>query len=168
VLADPFAHMCNVTFATGAVPSGLKVGKITPVYQGNGKDRKNPTSYRPVSILSKILSKMLEILAKSDLERHLQKTNGLLSLQLGLRSRQGCSTALGTAHTGWLKAAAREGIVGILGFNLSSAFDTVNAELLLPKLERLGIAGRALFWHKSYITGGQAVCCLERGDQPTP
>jgi hypothetical protein len=154
VLAAPIAHMCYVSFATGVVPAGLKVVKITPVYKGSGKDRKDPASYRPVSILSP-LSKVLEILAKSDLEKHLQKTNGLPSLQFGFRSRRGCSTALGTAHAGWLQAAAREGIVGLLGFDLLSAFDTVDAELLLPKLERLGITSRALSWHKSYLTGGR-------------
>jgi hypothetical protein len=37
--------MCNVSFATEVVPSGLKVGKITPVYKGNGNDRKDPASY---------------------------------------------------------------------------------------------------------------------------
>jgi hypothetical protein len=165
VLAAPIAHMCNVSFATGAVPSGLKVGKITPVYKGNGKDRKDPASYRPVSILSP-LSKVLEILAKSDLERHLQKTNGLPSSQFGFNSRRGCSTTLGTAHAGWLQAAAREGIVGILGFGLLSAFDTVDAELLLPKLERLGITGRALSWYKSYLTGGKQ--CVAWNEETSP
>jgi hypothetical protein len=45
VLAAPIAHMCNVSFATGVVPAGLKVGKITPVYKGSSKDRKDPASY---------------------------------------------------------------------------------------------------------------------------
>jgi hypothetical protein len=58
VLADPIAHMCNVSFATGVVPAGLKVGKIYPVYKGSGKNRKDPASYRPISILSP-LSKVL-------------------------------------------------------------------------------------------------------------
>jgi hypothetical protein len=89
--------MCNVSFATGVVPAGLKVGKITLVYKGSGKDRKDPASYRPVSILSP-LSKVLKILAKSDLEKHLRKINGLPSLQFGFCSRQGCSTAVGTAQ----------------------------------------------------------------------
>jgi hypothetical protein len=114
---------------------------------------------------------VLKILVKSDLEKHLRKTNGLPSSQFGFRSRQGCSTALGTAHAGWLQAAAREGIVGLLGFDLLgfdllSAFDMVDTELLLPKLERLGIAGRALSWHKSYLTGGRQ--CVAWNEETSP
>jgi hypothetical protein len=49
----------------------------------------------------------------------------------------------------------------------SSAFDTVNVELLLlPKLERLGIAGRALSWHKLYLTGGRQ--CVAWNEETSP
>jgi hypothetical protein len=109
---------------------------------------------------------VLEILAKSDQERHLQKMNGLPSSQFGFHSRRGCTNALGTAHTGWLQAAATEGIVGILGFDLSSAFDTVNAQLLLPMLERLGITVRALSWYKSYLAGGRQCVAWKEETRP--
>lgn len=46
-------------------------------------------------------------------------------------------------------------MVGILAFDLTAAFDTVDKELLLPKLAALGIVGTALKWLDSYLSGGQ-------------
>jgi hypothetical protein len=46
-------------------------------------------------------------------------------------------------------------IIGVLGFDLSAAFDTVSAEQLLPKLERIGIMGSKLRWFADYLAGGK-------------
>jgi hypothetical protein len=46
-------------------------------------------------------------------------------------------------------------VVAIIGYVLSSAFDTVVKESLLPKLEATGITGRQLYWFSSYMSGGQ-------------
>jgi hypothetical protein len=45
--------------------------------------------------------------------------------------------------------------VGLLAFDLSSAFDTVDKAQLLPKREALCLRGTALVWFTSYLTGGK-------------
>jgi hypothetical protein len=50
-------------------------------------------------------------------------------------------------------------IVGVLAFDLSAAFDTVGAAVLLPTLERLVFRGRSLRWFSSYLSGGEQ--CVE-------
>jgi hypothetical protein len=105
-LAAPIAHLCNMSLATGVVPSGFKVGRISPIFKGGGKSRKEPASYRPVAILP-AMSKIIEQIVKADLEAHLRNTGGLPNAQFGFRSRRGCTTALGTAHAGWLSGLGK-------------------------------------------------------------
>jgi hypothetical protein len=157
-LASPIAHLCNRSLATGVVPSGFKVGRLSPIFKGGGKSRKEPASYRPVAILP-AMSKILEQIVKVDLEAHLRNTGGLPNAQFGFRPRRGCTSALGTAHAGWInslkaRTGVRTQVVGIMSYDLSAAFDTVGVEELKPKLVALGITGRALDWFESYLTGG--------------
>jgi hypothetical protein len=42
---------------------------------------------------------------------------------------------------------------GALFFDLSAAFDTLDTELLVKKLEVLGEAGNMTTWVRSYLTG---------------
>ena len=46
-------------------------------------------------------------------------------------------------------------MVGVLAFDVSSAFDTVDPDTLLAALASLGAKGRELQWFHSYLTGGQ-------------
>ncbi|QQP39700.1 Uncharacterized protein FKW44_013507, partial [Caligus rogercresseyi] len=151
VLAGPIAHLVNRSLASGTVPTALKMSNVLPVFKG--KPATDPASYRPICILP-ALSKVLETVVKSDLEDHLAKTEALPNHQFGFRKSRSTTAALATAHAKWLEAEQRGKVVGVLGFDLSAAFDTVNQLQLLPKLEKLGIAGTQLKWFHSYLTGG--------------
>ncbi|QQP40327.1 Uncharacterized protein FKW44_014331, partial [Caligus rogercresseyi] len=151
VLAGPIAHLVNRSLASGTVPTALKMSNVLPVFKG--KSAADPASYRPVCILP-ALSKVLEIIVKSDLEDHLAKTEALPNTQFGFRKGRSTTAALATAHAKWLEAEQRGKVVGVLGFDLSAAFDTVNQLQLLPKLGKLGIAGTQFKWFHSYLTGG--------------
>ncbi|QQP40107.1 Uncharacterized protein FKW44_014045, partial [Caligus rogercresseyi] len=153
VLAGPISHLVNRSLASGTVPTALKLSNVLPIYKGKGKSAADPASYRPVCILP-ALSKILETVVKTDFEIHLAKTEALPNTQFGFRRGRSTTTALATAHAKWLKAKQRGKVVGVLGFDLSAAFDTVDQLQLLPKLKKLGIEGMQLEWFKSYLSGG--------------
>jgi hypothetical protein len=166
VLALPLAHLVNMSYATGTVPDIFKNAKVHPVLKGSGKSWTEPSSYRPVSIMP-VMSKILEGLVKKGLERHLAAVNGLPQSQHGFQPGRSCTTALASAHVEWTSAAASGKVVGIMGYDLSSAFDTVAKESLLPKLEATGISGRQLDWFSSYMSGGQVFGSSSKEHLPT-
>ena len=51
--------MINTSITTGTYPSLFKDAFVVPVFKGGRKDRQDPASYRPISVLP-ALSKVLE------------------------------------------------------------------------------------------------------------
>jgi hypothetical protein len=101
MLARPVSHLVNMSLLAGVFPSAFKTALIHPVYKGGGKARSNPGSYRPVAILCAV-SKVLETVAKEDLEAHMKKHDILPTSQQGFRKGRSCTTALAAAAWKWL------------------------------------------------------------------
>jgi hypothetical protein len=101
------------------------------------------------------LSKVLETVAKEALEAFMKANNILPTSQQGFQTGRSCTTALATAHVAWVAAKARGKVVAVVGFDLSSAFDTVGREDLLPKMEAMVIGGRNLKWFRCYLTSAR-------------
>ena len=49
IIAKPLAHVINLSIATGIVPSGFKIGLITPVFK-NGPEN-DMDNYHPITVL---------------------------------------------------------------------------------------------------------------------
>ena len=161
VLAPPVAHLVNRSLSEGQVPSELKAGRIIPIHKGKGKDRTSPASYRPVCILPAV-SKVLELVVKENLERHLLNTCSLPEQQYGFRRGRSTTLAVGTAQASWEDAKQRGRATAVAAFDFSSAFDTVDPSHLLARLQLLGIRGREQAWFRSYLTGGTQ--CVDWGE----
>jgi hypothetical protein len=150
-LAGPISHMENMSLLAGVFSSAFKTAIIHPVYKGGGKAWSDPASYRPVAILC-AMSKVLETVAKEDLEAFMKADDTLPTLQHGFQKGRSCTTALATAHAAGVSAKAKAKVVAVVGFDLSAAFDSVAREDLLPKMSAVGIGGKALRWFRCYLT----------------
>ncbi len=148
VLAGPIAHLIRLSFGSARVPVGFKSAIVRPVYKGKGKSMKSAASYRPIAILS-AMSKVLERCVFETLTEFLESK--LPAGQHGFRKGRSTTAAIAYAHGEWSLIRAKGQILGVLGFDLSSAFDTLDAGLLCSKLSNLGIRGRANNWFKDYL-----------------
>lgn len=147
-IVKPFTYIVNCSLNEGIFPDKLKISKIVPLFKsGNETDIDN---YRPIAILS-TFSKILEKVVCKKLVNFFVKFNLFNVNQFGFR--EGLSTSqcvnkfLNILHD---KLDNRYHGIGIF-LDLSKAFDLVNHEILLKKMNRYGVRGQALKWFQSYL-----------------
>ena len=148
-IATPLAAIINCSLSTGIVPTDMKKSIISPIFkQGNRKDL---TNYRPISVIS-YFAKLLEKTVYSRLYNYIEKMNLLYPLQHGFRSGHSTVMSLIDIHNKITEAIDSKKLsIGIF-LDLSKAFDTVDHEILLKKLENYGIRGTPLLWFKNYLS----------------
>ena len=75
IVLAPFVNlMINTSIKTGKYPALFKDAIVVPVFKGGRKDREDPASYRPISVLP-ALSKVLEAVVIEQFLDYLDKFN---------------------------------------------------------------------------------------------
>ncbi|CAH2100147.1 unnamed protein product [Euphydryas editha] len=138
----------NKCLEQGTFPDSLKIAKVTPIYKSGS--RYDPGNYRPISVLP-VLSKIFERVLYTRLEKYLSLQKFLYKKQYGFRSKSNTLSATMDLVTRIkLSIDNKEIVLGIF-IDLKKAFDTVSHDIMLRKLNDIGITGRALEIFKSYL-----------------
>ena len=148
-IIDPLLKIFNLSIATGVVPNDFKLAKVIPIFKTGYTQL--VTNYRPISILP-CFSKLLERLVANRLNKYISKYNILSKSQYGFRANYSTQLALIDLVDKISSSLDKcNHTVGIF-VDLSKAFDTIDHEILLSKLNRYGIRGTALEWFKHFLT----------------
>jgi len=149
LITTPLVHTFNLSFLTGYFPDIPKIAKIQPIFKkGNEQDMKN---HRPISILS-VFSEVLEKLTFNKLKSFVEKYSILTDAQHGFRGGRSTETACQSFTESILEALDNHlNAVGIF-LDRSKAYDVLNHQILLDKLEIYGVRRVLKSRFKSYLS----------------
>jgi hypothetical protein len=150
-LAPFLAHLVNHSLSTGSVPGVFKEAYISPRLKKVDLDPTDVRSYRPISNLS-VISKLLERIVARQLLAHLNSNDLLPGLQSAYRANHSTETAVLKVLSDILLDLDSGDLSALVLLDLSAAFDTVDHEILLRRLDSSYlVGGTAHSWFESYL-----------------
>ena len=141
-------YINNKSWRTGTVLTNWKEAAIRPIPK-KGKDKRDPCSYHPISLLS-CVEKLLEGINKR-LIWHLESNSVLASKQTGYRQLRSIKDQLALLMQDIEDAFQEKKKVLAIFFDLSNAFDKVWKEGLLLKLLRADVHGKMYKWLSDFL-----------------
>lgn len=148
-ISPSITFLFQQAIVTGENPNDWKEANIVPIFKKG--DRTLPINYRPVSLTS-ILCKTLEHIMASNIMDHLDECNILVDIQHAFRQSRSCETQLLQTVNDFALGLNEGGQTDVAVLDFSKAFDKVDHNLLLMKLDFYGIRGSYLDWMRSFLT----------------
>lgn len=147
-LSISLTNLINSSLANGIFPDALKIGKVSPILKSGNKFDCN--NYRPITVLT-IFSKVFETVIYLRLNNHLHKNRIISANQYGFCSNSSTLAAVSHLINNVKSFLDQRLYTSCLFIDFTKAFDSVNHEILIKKIELLGITGNFLRLIKSYL-----------------
>jgi len=151
-LISPLTLIINQSLISGIFPSELKIARIKPLYKKNNPECLE--NYRPISLLPS-LSKLFEKAMYNQIYSYFDNSKLFYPSQYGFKKKHSCEHAVLETIDRILHSIDHSKTPFCVYMDLSKAFDVLNHNILLNKLEYYGFDDRALFLIRSYLSDRQ-------------
>ena len=131
-------------------PRGIILSGGTPLYKKG--DREDALNYRPISITTN-LSKIFERILATQIGTYMNDTQQYSKCQFGFRQKFSTSDALLYCIEKWRKSLDDNQYAVVASLDLSKAFDSIDHDILMTKLEHLGFDNQSTTLLKSFLHG---------------
>lgn len=149
VIAKYAMILINQMFIFGIYPSELKATLVHPLHKKDSQLIKE--NYRPVSVTT-ALDKVIEEVMLTQLNEFFTQHDILDHYQFGFKKGRSCEDVMAKVVSTISKILDNNRIAIVISLDLSKAFDMVNHEILLAKLEHYGIRDKAYDLLKDFLS----------------
>ena len=148
-LCLPLTLLFQSSFYTCNIPNDWKTANVVPVYKKGSKN--SVQNYWPISLTSLIMKVYEKVIATELLNRVSDKIN---PRQHGFLPLKSCESQLLPFVDQLARGLNKSSRIDIVYFDFAKAFDSVNHDIILEKLEnRFGIDGFLLKFFVEYLSG---------------
>lgn len=149
-IRKPLSLLFNSTIELAIYPTQLKIAKVLALYKK--KSAYLPENYRPISLLS-CIDKIFEKLLHKRFMKFIDKYKIIILQQYGFLPKHSTIFALIDVVDNIRKIIEKGDYALGIFLDLKKAFDTVDHEILLSKLDHYGFRGHSNNLIRSYLTG---------------
>lgn len=149
---DYIAHLIkciiNEIISTGVFPKIWKTSTITPIPKI--RNTRNANEFRPINA-TEVDEKISEIIIKKQLINYVESNDIITKTQSAYRAKYSCETTMNYLIRDWMEAIDNGNVVLTVFLDLKRAFETVDRERLINKLENYGVLGKESRLFKNYM-----------------
>jgi hypothetical protein len=134
----------------GIIPADWKSARVSAIHKNDSKLDLN--NYRPISVLP-VIANVFEKVVFDQIYNFLNNNDLLSKEQSGFRHLHSTLTAMLDATDQWYTNMDDGLINAKLFVDLKKAFDTIDHEILLGKLNRYGFSSQTVELFRNYLPG---------------
>lgn len=138
----------NDSLMNGIFPNQWKVSTITPIPKITNTNI--ASNFRPINELP-VDEKICECLVKNQLLAYVNNNDLLSENQSAFREKHSCETVLSSLIADWKISREKGEKMVVVFLDLKRAFETVDRQIMLENIEKIGIKDKELKWFECYL-----------------